>query len=509
MGTSDQALLAEHVRGRPEAFRELLERHAGLVYGVAWRVTGDRTMAEEVVQDVFFLLSRRAAVMVEHPGVVGWLHRTAFNTARAMGRRRRRHERKLVRFAMEASRDGVAVGSMVSQEGWEDVDEAIDHLPQDERAVVVLRYFQDLEYAEIAERLGVSPAAARKRLSRALQRLQQTLGEGRVASLAPGALTVAVPGDVLGTVLLSLPAATPVVGPLGPLLFMTQKQILMAAGAALLGGGLTWFGASEATDNRRLRAEVARLEAVVAAGSAAGSPRADGGREVAANPPASGLTAEAAAALQSELASEREKRLAAERQIKSLQEQTAGLSEEVVVSYGKVSEIGSTLGSVFTEAMALVELEKQGGLETPEGQARFGNFIEKASSISGLSREIIGFEDKPEEGSQFAAATYAAAFGLNDADKARVADYFAKTLADAAEKKLTLSNLPDRASPEFSPWLEQRWAYFSENREALRQVIPEEKRASFDQWVEKGGYGFKNLTIKGAPLMFSLGGDPR
>lgn len=57
--------------------------------------------------------------------------------------------------------------------------------------------------------------------------------------------------------------------------------------------------------------------------------------------------------------------------------------------------------------------------------------------------------------------------------------------------------------------LEQRWAFFGESRAQLRDLIPADKQASFDQSVEEGGYGFKNMTLKGMPLMFSLGGDPR
>lgn len=136
-------------------------------------------------------------------------------------------------------------------------------------------------------------------------------------------------------------------------------------------------------------------------------------------------------------------------------------------------------------------------------------FIEKAASIGGLSKEIVEFEDKPEEGSRFVAAAYGSVFGLNEAEQAKVAEFFTRTLADAKEKKFTLSNLPGRETPEFGPWLEKRWAYFGEQRQALRELIPEPKRVEFDQWVEKGGYGFKNLSIKGMPLMFSLGGDPR
>lgn len=85
-----------------------------------------------------------------------------------------------------------------------------------------------------------------------------------------------------------------------------------------------------------------------------------------------------------------------------MREQVAQLEDEVVVSFGKVTQIGETLGSVFNEALALVDLDKKGELGTPENEARFVKFIERASSISGITKEIIPFEDDPAEGSLFA-----------------------------------------------------------------------------------------------------------
>lgn len=501
MTRTDQALLAEYIRGRSEAFRELLERHAGLVYGTAWRMTSDRTLAEETVQDVFCLLSRKAAALISHPSLAGWLHRTAVNAARGLRRGRLRHERKLARFAAEG---GGVPGTEPAPHEWEALDAAIDRLPRDEREVVMRRFFQDMDYAQIGAALGISEPAARKRLSRGLQRLQQMIGPPKAAALTPASLAVAVPGELLGAVMAQVPAAAPPLGMAATFILMTQKPALITA--ALLCGGLTWFSASQWHEKQQLKAALAQWQTPGAASTAASGPAAAAQEETAAA--ARRLTAEMAT-LRAELAAEREKRAAAEEAAKTLHGQVAQLSEEVVVSYGKVSEIGNTLGTVFVEAMELKELEKNGGLDTKEGEIRIGKFIEKASSMSGLSKEIIDFEDKPEEGSQFVASFYGSVFGLDKAGQEKVADFFVKQLTDAKEKKMTLSNLPDRASPEFGPWLEKRWEYFNQSRDELRQTLPQDKQASFDQWVEKGGYGFKNLSIKGMPLMFSMGGDPR
>ncbi|MFN0126765.1 MAG: RNA polymerase sigma factor [Verrucomicrobiales bacterium] len=496
MMTTDQALLAAYRRGRAEAFRELVERHGGLVFGVAWRVTGDRMVAEEVVQDVFCLMARKSAALAGHPQVAGWLHRTAVNVARELRRRRRGYERKLARFAAEAA-DETSVQERPGEAAWEKVDEAINRLPADERAVVVLRYFEDLDHEAIAGRMGISETAARKRLSRGLARLQKSM-------VAPvGGLAVAAPASLLGSVAAGMPVAPPSAGIFTPLMLMTHKQLAAAAAILLTGGGLAWFGVTQHQEARRLATELAALRS---APSSPGRPMVPG---TPTQPDPAGRAPETVASLKAELADEVTKRTKAENELATLRTQTEPLRDQVVVAYGKVNEIGDTLGSLYTEARALVEMEKAGTLDAPENAARVGKFMAKASSISGLSKEIIEFEDNPEEGSRFVAAAYGSVFGLNESEQVKVAEFFSSTLADAKAQEFTLSHLPEHGSAEFGPWLEKRWAFFNAQRDALRSTLPEAKRADFDQWVEKGGYGFKNLTMKGFPLMFSLGGDTR
>ena len=506
MVSTDQMLLTDYRRGKPGAFRELLERHAGLVYGTAWRVTGERTLAEEAVQDVFCLAARKSAELAGHPSVTGWLHRTAMNMARDLVRRRDRHERNIARFAAESAAETQEGGRPAE---WEAIDAAIDRLPADERAVVVLRFFEELDHDAIGRRLGISEAAARKRLSRGLARLQKSMA-------APaGSLSVAAPAGAIAATLAKVPAVAPAAGIFTTLTLMSQKPLLTAAAVVLAGSGLTWFGLSEHRENRRLSAELASLrgeadasarDAVAAGGkSGASAKAAESGAAAASAGPA---TADVEA-LRAELAAEKGRRAAAERQLAGLRAATDPLKDQVVVAFGKVNEIGTSLGSLFTEARALAEIDKAGKLDDKENETRIAKFMEKAASIGGLSKEIVEFEDKPEEGSRFVAGAYGAAFGLNEAEQEKVAGFFSRTLAEAKERKFTLSNLPERGTPEFMPWLEKRWAYFGEQRTALRETLPEAKRADFDQWVEKGGYGFKNLSLKGMPLMFSLGGDPR
>ncbi|MES2709005.1 MAG: sigma-70 family RNA polymerase sigma factor [Verrucomicrobiota bacterium] len=506
MTRSDHALLKEYGRGGHAAFRELVERHAGLVFGAAWRVSGDRTIAEEVAQDVFCLLAKKAVLLEAHPSVTAWLHRTAANTAKARRRARRSHDQKLARFAAESETAGVPEDAEKGEADGE-IDNAINRLPLDEREAVVLRYLRDLDYPIISAELGITESAARKRVSRGLQRLQRLMRSTATARLSPAAFAVIVPQKLVGAVMAAAPAPIPASALLSFFTLMTQKQTITVAAAAVLAGGLLWTSGNLWQENKRLSRELAAFQAQSSAAPTA--PDAAEPESTKGKGPKSAPAAAELASLRAALEAEREKRLAAEKDARAVRDQVARLDQEVVVSFGKVGEIGNTFGSIYTEALALVEEEKKGAINSPENQLRFAKFIEKAGSVSGISKEIIEFEDAPKEGSGFIAAAYGAAFGLSETEQSGVAAFFAKQLEDASQKKFTLSNLPERGSAEFEPWLKQRWDYFNESRAELRALIPENHQASFDQYVEKGGYGFKNLKLKGMPLMFSLGGDPR
>ena len=80
---TDEHLLRDHIAHRDEAaFALLVQRHLNLVFGTALRILGDRTAAEEVSQNVFISLARKAATIRTGTGLAGWLHRAALLEAR-------------------------------------------------------------------------------------------------------------------------------------------------------------------------------------------------------------------------------------------------------------------------------------------------------------------------------------------------------------------------------------------------------------------------------------------
>lgn len=519
MDATDQTLLRQYLNGGDDAFGVLLDRHAGLVYGVAVRATGDPGTAEEVVQDVFLLLSKKARQLAAHPSVAGWLHRTSQNLARHARRRRLCRDRHLFSFKKESQtlHASEATGEGDSRPG-EKLDALVRRLPGGDREAVLLRFYEDREYREIAQRLEISEEAARKRVSRALKRLQNAMGP-EMAGVGGGAtlasLAIAPPPGFAASVAAGIPAAAAHTSTTtGVLAIMTKQTVIKAAAAVAIGGSLLYHEVDQRQEKKRLVAELNRLEETLAM-SVEQAEREQAAIVSAADNESDAKWTARVALLEGQLDDERRKSVAVGERIKELESVAGNLKDEVVISYGKVEEIGSNFGGLFAEALALSEIEKRGELDQPENMRRYIKFIESAASLSGLSREIIGFDGNPEEGSRFFASTYAAVFDLDETTTEEVRASLEGHLQEAVNRGITLQDLPREKlmeNPEHPPeevknWFKTRQAYYAEVRSDLRDLVPLEKRSQFDQWVEKGGIGFQNIKLKEHQLAFSLGGD--
>lgn len=184
----DLELLESYTRSHCEqSFRKLVERHLRLVLGCAFRVTGDRQLAEEVAQKVFVVLANKAARFRPDVTVGAWLHRaTVFEATRAR-RGEIRRKRKLEAYSRHMSTR--APKDAFENKQWNDalsvLDEAIDRLPRSSRMVIVLRFFEGRNYRDIGARVGKSEEATRKQITRALQRLSAAIRrEGPIVPVA-------------------------------------------------------------------------------------------------------------------------------------------------------------------------------------------------------------------------------------------------------------------------------------------------------------------------------------
>src|SRR5436190_18195788 len=198
----DRQLLRAWTEDRDEAaFRRLVERYAGLVHGAALRRAGDAELAAEAAQDAFIRLAKHAATIHRAESLPSWLHATAVRAAANRVRSESRHRERMKRYQHPDSAPEDDTSAW--REALPLLDEAIARLSETERSLVLARYCQGESVAEVAQRFGLSPAAAQKRGERALEKLAGMLRRRGVvltaAVLASGMaprLTHAAPGGV-------------------------------------------------------------------------------------------------------------------------------------------------------------------------------------------------------------------------------------------------------------------------------------------------------------------------
>ncbi len=182
---SDWALRADET-----AFRALVGRYAGLVHGVAARRTGGQhALAQEIGQNVFTMLARKAGSLRWHPCLASWLHRAAVLESAHLLRREFAHAKKLARLANHLETMFLPHAPPDATPPGPEIDDALARLSESDRAVLLMRFFEDRSYQEIAALSGQNEAATRKRVERALARLAPHLG----ITASAGALGAAGP----------------------------------------------------------------------------------------------------------------------------------------------------------------------------------------------------------------------------------------------------------------------------------------------------------------------------
>ena len=159
---------------RDDAFLSAAMRdHGASVLRLALSQTGTRADAEDVYQDVFMALACCDTVFASAEHLRAWLLRTTLNRCRDLARSWwRRHTQSFDTLGIE-----VAQGEQ-DDSPWTDAQlwEAVQRLPERYRAVVHLRYVEQMPADAIASACGVSESAVRTRLSRAMQKLRFYLG---------------------------------------------------------------------------------------------------------------------------------------------------------------------------------------------------------------------------------------------------------------------------------------------------------------------------------------------
>ena len=158
------------------AFEEIVRRHQRRVYAVAMRVVRRHDVADDVTQEAF-IRAYQALDRFDTGRPFGpWICRIAANLAVNHVRSPRAREDELPEDLHEEASGQAPLDGLLEREAKEVLDQAMGHLPAEQRAVFVLRTAEELSYKEIAEALDISIGTVMSRLSRAREKLRVTLG---------------------------------------------------------------------------------------------------------------------------------------------------------------------------------------------------------------------------------------------------------------------------------------------------------------------------------------------
>jgi RNA polymerase sigma-70 factor, ECF subfamily len=178
----DDALLAAIQARDHDALAELYDRYGRLAFGLAYRLLGERGLAEDVVQEAFLNVWRRAAGFeVGRGSARSWLMSIVHNLA--IDRRRGRQRYTWTDVALDdvagmlEAEDDDAFAIVSQSIEAERVQSALQLLPDEQRQAIAMAYFSGLTQQEIAEQTGSPLGTVKSRMRLGLRRMRVMLGE--------------------------------------------------------------------------------------------------------------------------------------------------------------------------------------------------------------------------------------------------------------------------------------------------------------------------------------------
>jgi RNA polymerase sigma-70 factor (ECF subfamily) len=183
---SDSELALALKGGDERAFEEIVRRHQGRVYAVAYRLTGNREDALDIAQESLIKAYSKIHAWQPKGGFLAWLLRLTTNQAidTLRRRKRQRHDRLVDERHGEDSEYSVVVSTSADsgRQVWaheieERVRAALTVLSKTQRTVFVLRHYEGLQLSEIAGEIGCTVGSVKVHLFRALKKLQKQLGD--------------------------------------------------------------------------------------------------------------------------------------------------------------------------------------------------------------------------------------------------------------------------------------------------------------------------------------------
>ena len=189
-GPSDEELMEHYLAGDARSFQTLMERYGSRIYNFIVRQTGDRQLAEDLVQDVFLRLVHSAGSFRKQAKFSTWLYTIARNLCIDHGRKaRHRRIMQLDEPLRKGDERGASLLDRAADKGpgpdrkardlrfRAALTTALDSLPEEQREVYVMRELQGLKFREIADVVGVPENTIKSRMRYALQQLREHLAD--------------------------------------------------------------------------------------------------------------------------------------------------------------------------------------------------------------------------------------------------------------------------------------------------------------------------------------------
>ena len=178
MERTELALIQRAIQGEPDAWQALVRTHEKRVYNFALRMTGGVADAQDLLQEVFLSAYQNLSGFRQDAQFSTWLMRIAYNRAIDLSRRRKVRDADPLPAHAETvdERPGPATETHCQQRNQQ-LQSWLAALPQEQRMVIELKFFQEMTFDDIAGLEGVSSNTAKTRFYAGLTRLKSLMGE--------------------------------------------------------------------------------------------------------------------------------------------------------------------------------------------------------------------------------------------------------------------------------------------------------------------------------------------
>lgn len=184
---SDAILLKNYIDGDESALAILIERHQAKVYGFIYSKVGDTTISDDIFQDTFIKVIKtlKTNAYNEEGKFLPWLMRIAHNQTidffrknKKMPMQRETEEYSIFNFMSDSAQN--IEGKLIEFQVEKDLKKLVESLPEDQREVLKMRFYDDLSFKEIADITGVSINTALGRMRYAVINLRKLIEKNKI-----------------------------------------------------------------------------------------------------------------------------------------------------------------------------------------------------------------------------------------------------------------------------------------------------------------------------------------